>query len=193
MYLRISEGIFFWIDIFFILVEEARKGVEGALGGLLGFSLLLLIIFVILCLKLKRENQNLHKRMKNTYKDNDHVNKNVPIGNKMTPPKRPEHPYHMSDDCVDPNNQNYILPKTYPSYHSKHENYVVPSPKNSTIRPRPTPEKPMSGERKKSQGEDYLTLAGSDYQESPENIYGEIPDNTYGEISWLKNLTAISF
>lgn len=121
--------------------------------------------------------------MKNTYKDNDHVNKNVPIGNKMTPPKRPEHPYHMSDDCVDPNNQNYILPKTYPSYHSKHENYVVPSPKNSTIRPRPTPEKPMSGERKKSQGEDYLTLTGSDSQESPENIYGEIPDNTYGEIS----------
>ena len=185
--------MFFWIDIFFILVEEARKGVEGVLGGLLGFSLLLLIIFVILCLKLKRENQNLHKRMESAYKDNVHVNKNVSIDNNMIPPKRPEHPYHMSDDYVDPNNQNYILPKTYPSYHSKHENYVVPSPKNSTIRPRPTPEKPMSGERKKSQGEDYLTLTGSDYQESPENIYGEIPDNTYGEISWLKNLTAISF
>ena len=69
----------------------------------------------------------------------------------------------------------------------------MPSPKNSTIRPRPTPEKPISGERKKSQGEDYLTLTGSDYQESPENIYGEIPDNTYGEMNLLKNFTTILF
>ena len=42
--------------------------------------------------------------MESIYKDNDHVNKNVPIDHKMIPPKRPEHPYKMSDDYVGPNN-----------------------------------------------------------------------------------------
>ena len=50
--------------------------------------------------------------MESIYKDNGHVNKNFPIDNKMTLPKRPEHRYQMSDDYADPNNQNYILPKT---------------------------------------------------------------------------------
>ena len=114
------------------------------------------------------------------------MNEAVFIADKMTPPKRPEHPYLMHNDRVDPNNRNYVLPKTYPSYHPKHENYVMPNPKNSTVRP--TPDKPVSAERQKSQGEDYLTLTESDYvdnQESSENIYGEILDNTYGEVEWL--------
>ena len=132
---------------------------------------------------MKKEIQNLHNKLEKAYQDFGHVNKAAPIADKVTPPKRPEHPYLMNDDYVDPNNRNYVLPKTYPSYHPKHENYVMPNPKNSTARP--SIDKPTLAERQKSQGEDYLTLTESDYvenQESSENIYGEILDNTYGEV-----------
>ena len=132
---------------------------------------------------MKKEIQNLNNKLGKAYEDFGQMNEAVLIADKITPPKRPEHPYLMHNDRVDPNNRNYVLPKTYPSYHPKHENYVMPNPKNSTVRP--TPDKPVSAERQKSQGEDYLTLTESDYvdnQESSENIYGEILDNTYGEV-----------
>ena len=123
---------------FSILVTEPRKSVEGALGGLLGFSLVLLIIFLVLCIKLRKEIQNLHNKLEKAYQDFGHVNEAFPIADKMTPPKRSEHPSLMNDDYLDPNNRNYVLPKTYPSYHPKHENYVMPNPNNSTARPSQT-------------------------------------------------------
>ena len=132
---------------------------------------------------MKKEIQNLHNKLEKAYQDFGHVNEAVPIADKVTPPKRPEHPYLMNADYVDPNNRSYVLPKTHPSYHPKHENYVMPNPRNSTARP--SIDNPTLAERQKSQGEDYLTLTESDYvenQESSENIYGEILDNTYGEV-----------